>query len=163
MGARSTGLTARRGTQVDAATILVGYVAAGARGRAAATRTGGQLLLTTNIGLQDVFKIIVYGQSSDAAGGYIIQAAHVPEGGAIGDATGWATIATVVAVPGVQEVALSGANVLALVKAAASITTGDTRVVAIRGTAGTGAAPGGNGVVVPAGTMTIALEPVFEA
>lgn len=157
MGARSTGLLPRRGYTLDALTVLVGEVKAGARGRAAETRTGAARLLNTRLEAQDVFKIAVHGQSSDSAGGYIIQAAHVAEGAAIGSASTYATIATVTCAPGVNEIALSGANIRQLVKDAGSLT-GDIRVVAIRAVAGTGSGQGGNGVAVPAGTNTISLQ-----
>lgn len=157
MGARSTGLAPRRGYVIDAQTVLVGAVAAGARGRAAETRTGTARLLNTRLEAQDVFKIAVHGQTSDSAGGYIIQAAHVAEGAAIGAASTYATIATVTCAPGVNEIALSGAQIRQLVKDAGSLT-GDVRVVAIKAVAGTGSGQGGNGVAVPAGTNTISLQ-----
>ena len=154
MGARATGLTPRRGYRLDALTTLVGYIAAGARNRAAQTLTGAAQMLTTQLGMQDVFKLVCYGQSTDAAGGYLIQAAHVAEGAALASATGWATIATITASPGaIQEIALSGSAIMAAVKTAGSIT-GDVRVVAVRATAGTGS----NGVVVPTGTMNIGFQ-----
>jgi hypothetical protein len=154
MGARATGLTPRRGYQLDALTTLVGYIAAGPRNRAAQTLTGAAQLLTTQLGMQDVFKVVCYGQSTDAAGGYLIQAAHVAEGAALASATGWTTIATITASAGnIQEIALSGASIMQAVKTTGSIT-GDVRVVAVRATAGTGA----NGVAVPAGTMNIGFQ-----
>jgi hypothetical protein len=113
--ARSTGLTPRRGYMIDAATVLVGAVAAGARGRAAATRTGAALILNT---------------SSPAA---------------------YATIAVITCAPGVQEIPISGVQARALAAAAASITSGDVRVAAIRATAGTEAN-------APAGVNTISLQ-----
>jgi hypothetical protein len=157
MGSRSTGLLPRRGYVIDALTVLVGAVAAGARGRAAETRTGAARLLNTRLEAQDVFKIVAHGQSSDSAGGYIIQAAHVTEGAAIGSASTYATIATVTCAPGINEIAISGAQVRQLVKDAGSLT-GDIRVVAIRAVAGTGTGQGGNGVVAPAGTNTVSLQ-----
>ena len=155
MGARSTGLLPRRGYVIDALTVLVGRVEAGARGRAAETRTGAARILNTRLEAQDVFKVVVHGQSSDSAGGYIIQAAHVPEGSTTPST--YATIATVTCAPGIQEIALSGAQVRELCRVAASVT-GDVRVAAIRATAGTGTGQGGNGVAVPAGTNTISLQ-----
>lgn len=155
MGARSTGLAPRRGYIIDAETVLVGAVAAGARGRAAETRTGAARILNTRLEAQDVFKIVVHGQTSDSAGGYIIQAAHVPEGSTTPAA--YATIATVTCAPGINEIALSGAQIRELCRVAGSVT-GDVRVAAIRATAGTGTGQGGNGVAVPAGTNTISLQ-----
>jgi hypothetical protein len=155
MGARSTGLAPRRGYTLDASTVLVGAVRAGARGRAAATRTGAELILNTRLEAQDVFKIVVHGQTSDSAGGYIIQVAPVAEGSStVGT---YATIATVTCAPGIREIAISGAQVRALVSAANS-NLADPRVVAIKAVAGDGTGEGKNGVVVPAGTNTISLQ-----
>lgn len=152
MGARSTGLAPRRGYTIDAQTVLVGAVAAGARGRAAETRTGTARLLTTRLEAQDVFKIAVHGQSATSAGQYTIQAAHVAEGAAIGTASTYATIAVVTCAPGIQEIALTGPQVRELVRVAADPDlTGDIRVVAIRAVAGTDAN-------APAGTNTISLQ-----
>lgn len=164
MGQRSTGLLPRRGYTLDAGTVIVGEVKAGTRGRAAETRTGTARLLTTRLEAQDVFKLVVHGQSSNSAGGYIIQAAHVPEGGTLSDAATYATIATVTCAPGIQEIALSGAQVRELCRTAPNPDlTGDVRVVAIKAVAGTGTADasgniGGNGILVPAGTNTISLQ-----
>lgn len=149
MGARSTGLAPRRGYLIDAATVLVGPVAAGARGRAAGTRTGAALILNTRLEAQDTFKLVAHGNAS-AAGQYTVQVAHVPEGGTVNNSH-YATIALVTCAPGIQEIALSGAQVRALAATGASITSGDVRVVAIRATAGTEAN-------APAGVNTISLQ-----
>jgi hypothetical protein len=153
--ARSTGLAPRRGYQLDAETILFGLVKAGPRGRAAETRTGAARLLNTNLAAQNVVKIAGFGQSSTSAGGYLVQAAHVAEGAAIGTASTYATIGVISFTAGqINEVALSGKQIREAVKAAGSLT-GDIRVVAVRLTAGTGA----NGAAVPAGTNTVAICP----
>jgi hypothetical protein len=152
--ARSTGLAPRRAYELDALTVLVGAVKAGTKGRAAATRTGAAQVLTTDLAKYDVIKFVGFGQTSTAAGGYIIEVADVPEAtGVIGT---YAPVATVT-VSGIAttEVAVSGKQIADLVGAANS---GGTRCVAVRATAGTGG--GGNGVVVPAGTMTICVQPV---
>jgi hypothetical protein len=156
--ARSTGLAPRRGYTLDAATVLVGAVRAGSRGRAAATRTGAEQLLTTRLESQDVFKIVVNGQTSNAAGGYIIEAAHVPEGSTT-PAT-YAPIATVICAPGVTEIPISGAVVAKLCREAPTPdVVGDVRVIAIKATAGTKTGQAeGNGVLVPVGTNTISLQ-----
>lgn len=148
---RSTGLIPRRGYTIDAQTVLVGAVAAGTRGRAAETRTGTARLLNTRLESQDVFKIVVNGQSSDSAGNYTIQVAHVAEGAALSTASTYATIAVAACSPGITEIPISGAVLRSLVATAGSLT-GDVRVVAIRAVAGTGS---GN---VPAGTNTISLQ-----
>ncbi len=148
--ARSTGLAPRRGYTLDAATVLVGAVAAGARGRAATTRTGAEQILNTRLEAQDVFKIVVHGQSATSAGQYTIQVAHVPEGSTTPSTYG--TVAVVTLAPGIQEIPLSGATVRELARTAPTPDiTGDVRVVAIKAVAGTDAN-------APAGTNTISLQ-----
>lgn len=144
MGARSTGLAPRRGYTLDAETVLVGRVEAGTRGRAAEDRDGDARLLNTRLDAQDVVKIVVYGDA-DAEGEYTIQAAHVAEGGGLDDASDYATLAVVTCAPGIQEIALSGTQISALVAAAADpAIEGEVRVVAVQAVAGTaGDAPGG--------------------
>jgi hypothetical protein len=140
---------------IDRSTVLVGAVGAGARGAAAATRTGAAMLLNTRLDAQNVFKVVCKGQTSNAAGGYLIQVASVAEGAAIGTASAYATVAVIEAAGiGDVEVAVSGAAVRAAVKAAGSLT-GDVRCVAVRATAGNGS----NGAAVPAGTMTVFIQP----
>lgn len=157
--ARSTGLMAREGYQIDASTILVGHVNPGTRGRASTTRNGDAILLNTRLEAQKVVKIVVYGQNSSSAGGYIIQAAHVPEGGTLSNAATYATIATVACAPGINEIVLTGAQVHELARTAPTPDlTGDVRVVAIRAVPGDGTGAGQNGVAVPAGVNTISLQ-----
>lgn len=147
--ARSTGLAPRRGYTLDAATVLVGAVRAGARGRAAATRTGAEQLLNTRLEAQDVFKIVVHGDAS-AAGQYTIQVAHVPEGSTTPSTYG--TIALVTLAPGIQEIPISGAVVREIARTAPNPDiTGDVRVVAIKAVAGTDAN-------APAGVNTISVQ-----
>lgn len=147
--ARSTGLAPRRGYTLDAATVLVGPVAAGARGRAATTRTGAEQLLNTRLEAQDVFKLVVHGNAS-AAGQYTIQVAHVPEGSATPSTYG--TIALVTCAPGIQEIPISGAVVREIARTAPNPdVTGDVRVVAIKAVAGTEAN-------APAGVNTISVQ-----
>lgn len=146
---RSTGLAPRRGYTLDAATVLVGAVRAGARGRAAATRTGAEQLLNTRLEAQDVFKIVVHGDAS-AAGQYTIQVAHVPEGTTSPSTYG--TIAVITCAPGIQEIPISGATVREIARTApATDITGDVRVVAIKAVAGTEAN-------APAGVNTISVQ-----
>jgi hypothetical protein len=147
--ARSTGLAPRRGYTIDAATVLVGAVAAGARGRAAATRTGAELILNTRLEAQDVFKIVVHGGAA-AAGQYTIQVAHVPEGSTT--ASTYATVAVITLAPGIQEIPISGVVAGQIARTAPNPDiTGDVRVVAIKAVAGTDAN-------APAGTNTISLQ-----
>jgi len=136
--ARSTGLAPRRGYQLDAETILLGAVKAGARGRAAETRTGAARLLQTNLAANDDLKLIVAGGSSNSAGGYILQAAHVAEGAALSSASAYANIAVVTASAGViNEVGVTGKEVREAVRVAGSVS-GDVRVAAVRVRPGTG-------------------------
>jgi hypothetical protein len=151
MGARSTGLLSRRAYGFDAATVLVGAVKAGTRGRAAETRTGAAQLLTTRLDAQDVFKIVVNGNAS-AAGQYTIQAAHVAEGAALASASTYATLAVVTCAPGMQEIPISGVNARELVRAAGSVT-GEVCVRAVRAVAGADAN-------APAGVNTIRIVPM---
>lgn len=152
MGARSTGLSPRRGYLIDAEAVLVGYVAAGTRGRAAETRDGDARLLTTRLEAQDVVKVVAYG-GPDAAGQYTIQAAHVAEGGVLADASDYATLAVITCAPGIQELALSGPQIRALVAAAADpAIEGDPRVVAVQ------AVPGEDDDA-PEGAITISIQP----
>ncbi|MFZ9061332.1 MAG: hypothetical protein ACO3C6_09335 [Steroidobacteraceae bacterium] len=147
--ARSTGLAPRRGYTLDAATVLVGPVAAGARGRAATTRTGAEQLLNTRLEAQDVFKLVVHGNAS-AAGQYTIQVAHVPEGSTTPSTYG--TIALVTCAPGIQEIPISGAVVREIARTAPNPdVTGDVRVVAIKAVAGADAN-------APAGVNTISVQ-----
>ena len=136
--ARSTGLAPRRGYQLDAETILLGAVKAGARGRAAETRTGAARLLQTNLAAQDDLKFIAAGGSSNSAGGYVLQAAHVAEGAALSSASAYANIAVITASAGViNEVSVSGKQVREAVRVAGSVS-GDVRVAAVRVRPGTG-------------------------
>ena len=131
--ARSTNLSLRRSVDIDAETIVVGAVGPGTRGRAAATRTGSAMLLTTRIDSTDEVKAILAGQSSSSSGGYLLQFAHVPSGGVIADAAGWTTFATL-SVSGVSssEAILSGKQVRASVTTAA--TTGAAVTVSVLNT-----------------------------
>jgi hypothetical protein len=151
MGARATGLRDRRSYTFDAATVLVGAVRAGTRGRPAANRTGAEQILNTRLEAQDVFKLIVRG-GAGSGGQYTIQVAHVPEGSTTPST--YATVAVVTCAPGVQEIPLSGATVRELARTAPNPDiTGDVRVVAIRAVAGTDAN-------APTGTNTIRLQNV---
>ena len=156
--ARSTGLNPRRGGCLDADTILLGPVGPGTKGRAAVTRTGAAMLLTTRLEAYDVVKFKLYGATANVAGGYRVEVASVAEGAALGTASAYALVATI-AGSGIatKEVAVSGAQILDAVRTAGSLT-GDVRCVAIRLVAGTGS----NGVAIPAGTMTISVEPTNQ-
>ena len=154
--ARSTGLAPRRGYQVDAETILLGAVKAGARGRAAETRTGAARLLTTNLAAQDEWKLVATG-GSGASGGYILQAAHVAEGAALSSASTYANIGVVTATAGqINEIAVSGKQIRESVKVAGSLT-GDVRVNAVRLRPGTGTLSISN-VALTSNVATITLS-----
>jgi hypothetical protein len=138
---RATGLDARKAYALDRESVLVGSVRAG-EGSAAETRTAGTRLLPVKLNTADVVKFVASGGAANSAGGYIIKAAHVPLGGAIGDAnpTGYATVG-IIAFNGKKstEIAVSGAQLEALVKAAASpAITGDVRVTALKLIPGSG-------------------------
>jgi len=136
--ARATGLAPRRAYQLDAATVLLGNVLAGARGRQAETRTGAARLLNTNLAAQNDWKLIAAGGSSNSAGGYILQAAHVAEGAALSSASAYANIAVITASPGaINETGVTGKEIREAVKVAGSVT-GDVRVAAVRVRPGTG-------------------------
>jgi hypothetical protein len=118
---RPYGLSPRRAAIIDADTILVGYVGPATRGVAAATRTGAAQLLTTNLASVSEVKAVLYGQTSNAAGGYLVQAAHIPVGGAITDASGWTTLGILTASGiGRSEMILSGKEIFDDVKAAST-------------------------------------------
>jgi len=154
--ARSTGLAPRRGYQVDAETILLGAVKAGARGRAAETRTGAARLLTTNLAAQDEWKLVAAG-GSGASGGYVLQAANVAEGAALSSASTYANIGVVTVTAGqINEVAVSGKQIREAVKAAGSLT-GDVRVAAVRLRPGTGTLAISN-VALTSNVATITLS-----
>jgi hypothetical protein len=116
------------------------------------------MMLTTRLEAYDVVKFKLYGATANVAGGYLVQVANVAEGALLASAS---TYATVAAIEGsgiaTREVAVSGAQIRAAVAAAGSLT-GDIRCVAIRLVAGTGS----NGAAVPAGTMTVSVEPVNQ-
>jgi hypothetical protein len=155
--ARATGLAPRRGYQLDAATVLVGAVLAGARGRAAETRTGAARLLTTNLAAYDDLKLIATGGSSNSAGGYVLQAAHVAEGAALGSASAYANIAVVTASAGaINEVVVGGKQIREAVRVAGSVS-GDVRVAAVRVRPGTGNLAISN-VALTSNVVTITLS-----
>jgi hypothetical protein len=138
--ARATGLAPRRGYLLDATTVLVGEVKAGARGRPAETRTGAARLLTTNLAAQNTWKLVAFGQSSNSAGGYILQAAHVAEGAALSAASAYANIGVIAIGTGQSnpnEVVVGGKQIRDAVRVAGSLT-GDVRVTAVRVRPGTG-------------------------
>jgi hypothetical protein len=142
---------------VDAETIILGAVKAGARGRLAETRTGAARLLTTNLAAQDEWKLVGYGQSSNSAGGYVVQAAHVAEGAALAAASTWANVGVINCATGViNEVAISGKQIREAVRAAGSLT-GDVRVTAIRVRPGIGTLSISN-VALTSNVATITLS-----
>lgn len=171
--AQATGLFPRRAYLLDASTVLVGDVLPGARGRAAETRTGTKRLLNTSLSAQMRYKAVLFGQTSNAAGGYLLQVAHVPYGGAVpADNSGnWVTFAAMT-VSGLNEteVAISGAGIHRLARTAAGLTSEEVRPVAVRAIAGIGnlsitnVALTGNVATVTVGANTIAVgDPVTVA
>ena len=155
--ARATGLAPRRAYQLDALTVLVGNVLAGARGRQAETRTGAARLLNTNLAAQNDWKLIATGGSSNSAGGYILQAAHVAEGAALSSASAYANIAVITASSGaINETGVTGKEIREAVKVAGSVT-GDVRVSAVRVRPGTGTLAISN-VALTTNKVTITLS-----
>lgn len=151
---QATGIPQRRGYLIDRDAVLFGSVRAGDQS-AAETRNGSARLLSNNLTRSD-FKIIAKGKASNAAGGYLIQVAHVPKGGVVGDAnpTGYVTVGSIV-FRGTDEAKtnLEGNEIEAAIRAAASpAITDDVRAVALRLVAGTGTGAGGNGVAAPVNT-----------
>ena len=151
----AVGYAPQRAYFVDRDSILLGSVAAGLD-VAAETRDGSARLLDGRLNPYDAWKVVAVGGQSTSAGGYLIQVAHVPEGGTLANAnpTGYVTVGAIT-FNGTEpnEIGFTGPQVEALVKAAASpAITGKVRVVALRLVAGTGTGSGQNGVVVPAGT-----------
>jgi hypothetical protein len=148
---KATGLAPRKAVFIDRESVIFGSVRAG-EGVAAESRTGAARVMPFKLNTCDFFKIVAQGAASDAAGGYFIEVAHVAEGAAVGTASTYARIGSIVFDGTTQtEVGFTGAQVEALVKAAGSLT-GEIRVVALRLVAGTGTGAGENGLVVPANT-----------
>lgn len=138
---------------VDRDAIVLGALRAG-DGQAAGTRNGSARLLENSLNLANLFKLVGHGGASNAEGGWFVEVAHVPRGGAVGDAnpTGYVRLGTLV-LNGSNpvEFALSGATIEQQVRAAASpAITGDVRIRALRLVAGTGTGQGGNGLAAPA-------------
>lgn len=110
MPARSFGLD-RRSYMLDRDTILVGAVLANGASEPAETRTGAARLLTTQLNQYDTFKAVLYGQTANAAGGYLLQASHLNPDDALANAQ-YVTIGILSAAGiGISELALSGKNV----------------------------------------------------
>lgn len=148
---KATGLAPRKAVFIDRESVIFGSVRAG-EGVAAESRTGAARVMPFKLNTCDFFKIVAQGAASDAAGGYFIEVAHVAEGAAVGAASTYARIGSIVFDGTTKpEVGFTGAQVEALVKAAGSLT-GEIRVVALRLVAGTGTGSGENGLVVPANT-----------
>lgn len=151
---KATGLAQRKAVFLDRDSVIVGAVRAG-EGVAAETRTGAARVLPFKLNTCDFFKVRAVGALSNAAGGYYVEVAHVAEGGAVGAAnpSGYVRLGAI-SYDGLNptEVGFTGAQVEALVKAAASpAITGDARVVAFRLVAGTGVTgEGSNGLAAPA-------------
>lgn len=152
------GFKSQRAYRLERSNILLGPVLAGINAdgdeEAAGTRTGAAQLLSDRLNPHDAWKVVSVGGQSSSAGGYLVQVAHVPQGGTLANAAGWATVGAITfsgTTP--NEVGFTGAQAEALVKAAASpAISGKIRVCAIRLVDGTGTGSGQNGVAVPAGT-----------
>jgi hypothetical protein len=147
-----------RDSIIDAMTVLVGAVKAGLN-QSAETRTGAARQLTTDLSANMCFKAVLYGQAASAGGGYLLQAAHIPIGKAIGDvgANDWASIGVITANGfQIRELALSGRAIYDAVYAKGTVAAGTPlRAVAVRAVAGDGT----NGASAPTGDMTICVVP----
>lgn len=132
---RAIGLNAQTAYKADAESILLGAVGKW-DDRAAETRTGAALELPYRLNRLPMFKIVGYGATSSAAGGYLVKAAHVARGAAVGDvgAANWVTIGTIVFNgEGAVEFGLTGPEVERLVEAGTSpAITGDVRVKGVK-------------------------------
>ena len=147
------GFAPRRANVYDREMVLLGSVGVGFDNEPAATRTGAARLINTRLDSFDIVKFVLTGGASDSAGGYLIDVAAVDQGGAIGDASTYATIGTIVASGEADvEVVFRGQEIREAVADAGSLT-GDVRCVAVRLTAGTGG--GGNGTTAPTGTTPV--------
>jgi len=148
---KATGLAPRKAVFIDRDSVIFGSVRAG-EGVAAESRTGAARVMPFKLNTCDFFKVVAQGALSNAAGGYFVEVAHVAEGAAVGTASTYARIGSIVFNGLTQtEVGFTGAQVEALVKAAGSLT-GEIRVVALRLVAGTGTGSGENGLTAPANT-----------
>lgn len=157
----AVGYKSQRAVRIDRDSILLGAVQAGVNGAGdlepASTRDGSARLLEGRINPYDNWKVVAVGGQSSSAGGYLVQAAHVAQGAALGTASAWATIGAIT-FDGLKptELGFTGAQAEALVAAAAVAAsapiTGKIRVTGLRLVAGTGTGSGQNGIVVPAGT-----------
>ena len=148
---QATGLAPRRSYLIDRESVLLGAVRAG-DGAAAETRTGAARIVPFTLNSCETFRVIAVGGQAASAGGYRVQVAHVPIGGAVGDAnpSAYVEIGTI-SFNGLSQVEIgrSGAEIDAAIRAAASpAIVGDVRAVAVRLVAGTGT----GGLNAPAGT-----------
>lgn len=154
---RSYGLDTRDSV-IDAMTVLVGAVRKGLN-QSAETRTGTARQLTTDLAANMCFKAVLYGQAASAGGGYVLQAAHIPVGKAVGDVSSndWASIGVITASGfAIRELALSGRAIADAVIAKGTVAAGTPlRAMAVRAVAGDGS----NGASAPTGDMTICVLP----
>jgi hypothetical protein len=115
---RATGLSPRRMQVIDAESVLVGAVRAGFN-RAAETRSGAARKLSTNLNNYNHFKATIYGLTSAATGGYVLEVAHIPEGKALADALGWTALGALsISGEGTDEAVFSGMAIFKALKAA---------------------------------------------
>lgn len=144
----AVGYTNQRAARIDRDSILLGSVNSGLNSATgnledATTRTGAARLLEGRLNPYDCWKAVAVGGQSSSSGGYLVQIAHVVQGGTISDASAWATLGAI-AFSGTAEIPLgfTGDQAEALVRAAAvaagAAITGKLRVVALRLRPGTG-------------------------
>jgi hypothetical protein len=169
---RAIGLNAQTAYKADAESILLGAVGKW-DDRAATTRDGSALELPYRLNRLPMFKVVGYGATSSAAGGYLVKAAHFARGAAVGDvaAANWVTIGTIVFNgEGPVEFGLTGPEVERLVEAGTSpAITGDVRVKGVKLFPGSGnlsisnVALTDNVATVTVGTHTLQVGEVVTA
>lgn len=115
---RATGLSPRRIQHIDAETVLVGAVRFG-HNRAAETRNGAARTLTTSLNSYHHFKATIHGLTAAAAGGYVVEVGHIPEGKVLADALGYTALGAL-SVTGetTDEAIFSGASIFKALKTA---------------------------------------------
>lgn len=136
---RAVGLSAQVGYKTDAESVLLGYVGKW-DDRAAETRTGAARVLPYLLNKLTSFKLVGYGGTSDAAGGYILQAAHIARDGVIDANTPWVPLGgfTFNGI-GSSEIGFTGRQIERLIETGTpGGVTGDVRVVAVRLLPGSG-------------------------
>lgn len=130
---RAIGLSPQIGYKADAESILLGYVGKW-DDRPAETRTGAAVELPYLLNKLPNLKIVGFGATSSAAGGYVVRVAHLPRGGTFDSSTDWVSIGAIVFNgEGPVEIGRTGPEVERIVVDGTSpAITGDVRVVGVK-------------------------------